>query len=435
MDPEMTNLLASIATGALGEKDRQALREKIASDPEAGEVLKTLENQGEPVGGEETSLPFPLSSRFRLGLCQGVYRVFSLDDLELERGLAAAVETVKRVTQARASICIPRQITLDCAFHGTSSQIQLTAGENGDRLRLRVRADWRGTSAGYFEIWDGGNLRSVHAADGEIVETGVRIPQNGVWAIRHSQDPTGVGFRTAVIEFAPQDWISAGVFRAMEGSFRHAVDCFARAMGARPKLERLASKATAFIEALSGLTKVEGMVLMPAAVTRSRAQLLESGALALQPVWRGIRDCCPRGEELPELAALSGESHPALLDLPPEWRALAEATLATIRTGTLPDEAEREADRLAPPSCEGWIALAGYHHLRLGAYREATRVFGSITPSKEDPFGLSAGSLLAEHLRSCSEGAGGEDALRDSNTEVWRAAIAPLISESASEEV
>lgn len=436
MDPEMTNLLAAITSGVLTGEDRAPVLTKITSDPEAGEVLHSLQRQPELGTDRTESLPFPLSRRFRLGVCEGFFRVFNLDGLSLEQGLARVVEGVKRISLDVVSVCIPRRIGFDTAFRDSPSQIQLTAGENGDSLRLRIHAQWRGNSTGYFEIWEGGTLRGVYPADGDIAETGVKIPLGGVWAIRHSQEAAGIGFRVAEIEFTPADWIAAGVLCGMEGSFRQAVECLGRALGKEPRFSNLTSKAAAFVEALSGLTKVESLVLMPAAVTRSRTQVVESGTLALQPVWRGIQDRCPSGAALPELAALVAEDSPIPAEISSEWRSLIEATLATIRTGTLPDRSSHggEGD-LSGPLAEGWASLGGYQHLRMGAYRESLRAFTSAMASEEDPFGLASGKMLAEHLRGCADLSGADVALSDSNIEVWRSAMTPLISQSSVEEV
>lgn len=418
MDSKLLNDIAALESGNLSPDEREEVLMRLAVDPMGGLLLRPLGGSlapAEPLGpaGE---MPFPVTQKVRLGVCDGYLRLFDLKGLQLQRNIQRGLALLKGIGGELMPLCLKRELSLDFSLTPIKGSVRIVVPDEGGKVDLLVQIEEPIRRRDYIEFWEGGILLVAHKADKQSVS--VPIQGSTPLAIRHTSCPFGIGIRIAPVLFEERDWLAACIFSAMEGGFVDAAALLPRLTREGLCIPDCLTRIRSCLEVIRGLTKVEGYMLTPMPAVRGQ-QIPETTPLVYGGLWGVIVACWP------ECQQLTDKEEVIEVNFSPEVLQFARAVQNGMsgRPPGIPSAVQTENSTLR----EGWKVLEGLQHLASGRPREALNVFDSFQPSPEDPFGASGMRFLAKHLFFCQQAGRSSVDLESMSQEVWKQVFQPLL--------
>jgi len=423
MDDQLLNDIASLEADSLTEGEREVVLSKLVEDPVASLLLRSLPEPSEPTEPSKGILPFPVTRKVRVGICEGFLRIFNLHGLQLCGGVRKCMFFLAEIGGDRLPLCLKRDLSLEFDFAHVKGSLAIVVPDESDKASLSVRIEASSRHRDYIEIWENGVLLVAHKANRSVVT--VPVGGSTTLAIRHTSSPFGVGIRVAPILFEGIDWLAACMLSAVEGGFSQAVDLLSKLTKTDQPITDVLSKAGSYLEMLRGLMKVEGFILTPVPATRG-THSNETYQQVFSGVWDGVVACWPECKQLERSIGECPLSSGSFESIDPHvWRLVKTVREAMAgKPPVVPPDLETYNSLLV----EGWKATLAFQHLISGNPTDALWMLESIEPSSGDLFGIYRARTLARHLLVCQTSGKASEAVELSTKQLWKNVFQPVLS-------
>ncbi len=430
MDPKLLNDIASIESGSLTQDECVKVIQRLAGEPTVGLILRSLPDPPVSMESPGESLPFPVTRRVRLGVCEGFFRVFDFPGLTLSSHVRKGLAFIAGISHERLPLCLKEDLSFDFDLSPVQGSLRITVQDRSNTANLEIQINKPVRHHEYIEVWENGVLHVAIKADKPHIDVPIR--GSTTLAIRHTSSLFGIGIRIAPVVFEEMDWLAACLFSAVEGNFTQASILLQKMTKEAKPFTDLLIKIKSHLNILRGLTKVEGFMLTPLPATRG-PRTLETASLVYTGVWNGILACWPECGWLESPANVNDLNIRSGGGIKPEVIQLAMEVRKAI-TGQQPmiPADYKSYDR---PLLEGWMALLAFTHLVSGKPNDALDVLSSFEPMPSDPFGITHIRTLAGHLVTCQIDRTSSEGIEQSTQEVWKQVFHPFLTSYPTEEV
>jgi hypothetical protein len=426
MDLEKAHKLASLIDGTLTGAQRAEILDGILSDAEASKLLGLLVAP-ELRPANTAPLPFEVEGIFIGGWCEDYFLPLSSKSVDFGTRSRRRGDRLRSIAGSDKRPCFPKRFELEfpTSPDGSGLEIQISIEEGS--IGLRVYPLSSGCERCNVEYWEGGEIVRSSPLLAWTERPPYRLePETSVF-LRCSESSVGLEILISEIEFSPRLWRMASLVACLEGNLKEALRV------CREKLQWEGGRAVemltpcGWISALQPLTKSDGFVLKPTPLTRGNTSTSMDLRDAYQPVWSGIVRCWPVAAKTKnpwaEVCPIDDTLVNSDLGLDPDIEELVNACIGSASIGPHAGEAVSDFGKSSsgrPDLANGWAALHGIAHLVRREFDRSLEAFTSVQPIPSDPFGLTTGAALAQHLIEVELHETNPTDLEGSTDRVWK---------------